>query len=149
MIRVALLSDLPPGTVRRVPLAGGWIALANTGGAVYAFEDRCLHWGIRLSQGTLDGARLTCRLHAWTYDLTEGVVISADDESAVGSCITTFPVRVVGGEIQVQPTPRRGAYHAGAQPHACSAPNDWAPSRFGTRSRTCAIQSIDPKESHQ
>ncbi len=37
-------------------------------GSVHALEDRCPHRGIKLSHGSVEGCRLVCLYHGWTFD---------------------------------------------------------------------------------
>jgi len=37
-------------------------------GSVHAMEDRCAHRGIKLSHGSVEGCRLVCLYHGWSYD---------------------------------------------------------------------------------
>lgn len=55
-----------------VRLHGEELVLFRDGsGAVGVLEDRCPHRGMRLSEGCVDGGRLVCPCHAWSYD-TDG-----------------------------------------------------------------------------
>ena len=63
---VCLEDDLPgPVGVR---LLGRDLAMARLdGGAVVAFDDRCVHRSTRLSVGIVDGERIRCAYHGWAY----------------------------------------------------------------------------------
>lgn len=37
-------------------------------GSIHALEDRCLHRGAKLSEGSCDGEKLRCPYHGWAYD---------------------------------------------------------------------------------
>ena len=54
-------------TARRVD--GHDLLLVRHNGVVYAYENRCAHLGVALSEGRLDGYVLTCRAHHWQYDV--------------------------------------------------------------------------------
>ena len=45
------------------------VLLVRLNGVVYAYENRCAHQGVALSEGRLDGNVLTCRAHHWQYDV--------------------------------------------------------------------------------
>ncbi|HEV2130613.1 MAG TPA: Rieske 2Fe-2S domain-containing protein, partial [Longimicrobiaceae bacterium] len=64
-IRVAALSDVPPGEVLGIEAAGKRICLANVEGEIYAFQDNCSHRDFPLSQGELDedDCTITCEWH--------------------------------------------------------------------------------------
>jgi len=52
--------DVPPRTMRRVEVAGEPLLVANLDGTLVAYLDRCPACPTALSEGTLDGERLTC-----------------------------------------------------------------------------------------
>ncbi|UUZ76013.1 Rieske 2Fe-2S domain-containing protein [Polaromonas sp. P1(28)-13] len=66
------LNSLPDGRGRRVCKAGFDLALFRIDDAVYAIEDSCPHSGGSLSNGKLQGKRVTCPVHGLKFNL-EGV----------------------------------------------------------------------------
>ena len=68
-IRLIELSALPEGRGRRVCTAGLDLALFRIGDAVYAIEDSCPHAGGSLSNGKLQGTRVTCPVHGLKFSL--------------------------------------------------------------------------------
>ncbi len=74
--RVAKLGDLWPGEKVGLSVRGKRVLLANIDGEVVAYENRCPHLGLPLSEGSLDGSRLICRGHLWEYDLADGIGIN-------------------------------------------------------------------------
>jgi toluene monooxygenase system ferredoxin subunit len=60
------------GEMAGVTIDGKAVLLTNVEGRVCAYEDRCLHRGLPLSQGRLIDGRLVCRAHEWTYDACTG-----------------------------------------------------------------------------
>jgi 3-phenylpropionate/trans-cinnamate dioxygenase ferredoxin subunit len=73
-VRVARLSDIPPGTVKGVKAKGKEILIANVDGEAYAIGDRCTHLRGRLHNGTLDGTVIECALHGAKFDVADGGV---------------------------------------------------------------------------
>jgi len=66
---VALTRDLAAGGPRAVGLAGREIVLWRGARGVHAWEDLCVHRGVRLSLGrVVGGCALRCAYHGWTYD---------------------------------------------------------------------------------
>jgi len=66
---VAAAGDLKPGDVRAVQLLGEDLVLWRGDNAVHAWEDLCIHRGVKLSLGqVVDGCLLRCAYHGWTYD---------------------------------------------------------------------------------
>jgi len=82
---VARLGDLPIGPV----------AVYHFSGKVCAVEDVCPHAGAQLSEGTLDGAIITCPLHGSQFDVRSGERLRgpADVE------IKTYRVEIEGAQV--------------------------------------------------
>ena len=95
--RVASLSDLPPGTVTAVEIAGRSVALASTEDGVFALQDRCTHGAVKLSEGELDGCTLECWLHGSRFDLRTGKPTGPPAVTPV----PTYTVTVVGDDVLV------------------------------------------------
>jgi 3-phenylpropionate/trans-cinnamate dioxygenase ferredoxin subunit len=95
---VAKVTDVAPGTTRKVTAGGVDVLLANCGGRIYAIEDVCTHDGGALDQGTLlDECRIECPRHGATFDLTTGAALTLPAVVPVA----TFAVRMVGDDIYV------------------------------------------------
>src|SRR5207244_3609886 len=77
-----------------VQLLGRRLALARLEGVAVAFDDVCRHLGAALSRGDIvDGKRLRCRYHGWTYDLTgQCVEIPGRGDAAIpaGARVRTY-----------------------------------------------------------
>ena len=95
--RVAALSEIAPGTTKRVELAGMSMLLCNVDGSVYAIEDVCTHDGGPLDQGELEGACVVCPRHGATFDVRNG----APTMPAVMP-VATFPVDLRGDDVYVE-----------------------------------------------
>jgi len=78
-IKVGALSDIPsPGSVV-VETAGGPVAVFRTADdAVFALHDSCPHKQGPLSEGIVEGHRVTCPLHNWVIDLETGQAAAPD-----------------------------------------------------------------------
>jgi len=98
-IRVARAPEIPPGSMKRVNVAGHAVALANVDGQFYAFDDTCSHEESSLSEGTLSGEVVACPKHGARFNVKTGRVLSLP---AVRS-VAVYPVRVDGEEIYVSP----------------------------------------------
>ena len=96
-VRVAAAGEIAPGQGKTVEVNGREIALFNVGGTFHAIDNTCKHRGGSLGEGELDGAVITCPLHAWTYDVTTGECF---DDPACG--VDRFTVRIEGDEILVE-----------------------------------------------
>jgi len=96
--RAASRSELTPGEVLGVEVAGHSIALYDVDGSIFATDNICTHAYARLSDGWLDGELIECPLHAARFDVRTGTVL--DPPATVD--LKTYPVRVVDDEIQVK-----------------------------------------------
>lgn len=76
---------------------GNRVAVANSDGTLYAFDDTCTHLGCSLTQGRLEGTRVTCRCHGSQFNVTSGEVLHGP---AVRP-IRTYRVRVERGALQL------------------------------------------------
>jgi toluene monooxygenase system ferredoxin subunit len=94
--KVATLDELWIGEKLGVVVDGRPVLLVNVEGTVCAFEDRCRHKGIALSQGKLEGHVLTCAVHGWVYDARTGIGINPESAR-----LPRFPVHIEGNDILV------------------------------------------------
>jgi toluene monooxygenase system ferredoxin subunit len=72
------------------------LLLVNVEGAICAYEDRCRHKGVRLSEGRLDGFVLTCGAHGWQYDARTGCGINPE-----AVMLPKSAVRIEGQDVLV------------------------------------------------
>src|SRR5712691_6187955 len=105
-VRAASLAEVPAGGSRVINLDGHVIALFNTGGRIFAIDNRCPHMGFPLDRGTLDDCILTCHWHHARFDLSSGGTFDqwADD-------VRVYPVKTLGGEILLDLSERTGLRH--------------------------------------
>jgi NAD(P)H-dependent nitrite reductase small subunit len=95
--RVIPVADLPPGQATRVEADGQAVALFNVEGTFYALSNRCPHRGGSLGQGFLDGSRVSCPEHNWTFDVTTGEnVVSAE------VCVPRHEAKLEDGHVWVK-----------------------------------------------
>jgi nitrite reductase/ring-hydroxylating ferredoxin subunit len=73
------------------------LVLVRRGGEVFALADRCSHEDAPLAEGLVDGDRLECPRHGALFDLRTGRALSLPAAEGIAS----YPVRVVGGQIEV------------------------------------------------
>jgi toluene monooxygenase system ferredoxin subunit len=88
--------DLWIGEMRGVEVGGVKVLLVNVEDQVRAYLDRCPHRASRLSEGDLDGSKLTCATHLWEFDALSGLGINPQTSELV-----RFPVRIQNGSIYV------------------------------------------------
>jgi nitrite reductase/ring-hydroxylating ferredoxin subunit len=96
-VRVAAVSDVPPGTSKEVLADDQVVALFNVGGTYYALDGVCPHAGGPLGEGTLRGTIVTCPWHGWQFDVASG-------QNCLNARVTQkgFPVRVEGDDVLVE-----------------------------------------------
>ncbi len=97
LIKVAALSDVPPGTGRQVDAGGQAVAVFNVGGTIYAIGGTCTHRGGPLGEGDLDEAVITCPWHGAQFDVTTGQVVAPP----AGQSVPAYKVVVDGEDISV------------------------------------------------
>ena len=95
---MALLEDVPSGTMLQVELDGEKVVVAHVGERVFALHDECTHEEFPLSSGELVGSQITCVLHGARFDLETG----APRALPAVRPVKTYEARVEGEEIQVR-----------------------------------------------
>jgi toluene monooxygenase system ferredoxin subunit len=94
--RVCDRDSLWRGEMRGITVGAVAVVVIDVDGELHAFEDRCAHQRVKLSEGRLDGCVLTCRAHDWCYDLASGRGLNP-----TGVTLRRFPVRVEHGAVWV------------------------------------------------
>lgn len=95
---VAKVGEIVEGRGVSVEVDGAPIALFLEGGEYYAIDDVCPHQGAPLSDGLVFDKSVTCSWHGWRFSLEDGCWL---DSPRSRTRVGTYPVRVVGDEIQV------------------------------------------------
>lgn len=70
--KIAAEGEVVPGEVRQYVVEDRYVALCNVDGELHAFEDVCTHQFAHLSEGGLEGDRITCPLHGAKFDVRTG-----------------------------------------------------------------------------
>ncbi|HEV8021561.1 MAG TPA: Rieske 2Fe-2S domain-containing protein [Candidatus Lustribacter sp.] len=99
-VRVAPVTELPPGTATMVAVGDFDIAVFNVAGEFLAVDDVCPHFAGSLHEGTVDGETVTCPVHGWCFDLRDGHMPNGRRS------IATFEVRVAGDSVWVSGVPK-------------------------------------------
>ena len=63
LLKIAKTKDVPPGQAAAFTIEGQKIALFNVEGTYHAIGDTCTHLGGPLSEGDVQGTRVTCPWH--------------------------------------------------------------------------------------
>jgi nitrite reductase/ring-hydroxylating ferredoxin subunit len=109
---VCAIEDLPPGTMKLVPVGKFGVGVYNINGSLYAIANYCAHEGAPLCAGFVggttefdpdapgrlryvrDGRVVRCPWHQWEYDITTGRTV-ADPRKRV----RTYEVDVMDGQV--------------------------------------------------
>ena len=95
--KIAKTSDIGEGAGKTFTIEGQTIAVFNKGGEIFAIEDTCKHKGGSLGEGELNGDTITCPLHGWQYNITNGECLMNPQVK-----MKSFPVKVENGEISLE-----------------------------------------------
>lgn len=95
--KAAKLSEIAPGTTRRIVVDSMEILLCNVEGKIYAIEDVCTHDGGPLDQGELEGECVVCPRHGATFDVRTGDALTLPAVLP----LMKFGVTVEGDDIYV------------------------------------------------
>ena len=96
-VKIATLSEIPPGSARAVDAGGTPVALYNVGGTVYATHNACPHRGGSLGEGSVAEAVVTCPWHGFQFEVTTGRCLTNPALSL--ACI---PVKIEGQDILIR-----------------------------------------------
>jgi 3-phenylpropionate/trans-cinnamate dioxygenase ferredoxin subunit len=104
-IRAASTADVPDGKMKKVPIGGRELLIANVNGVYYALNNRCPHMGGSLANGTLQGDIVTCPRHGSQYNVKTGEAVG----KAKIAFFSTMPhdaehyeTRIVGTDVIVE-----------------------------------------------
>jgi naphthalene 1,2-dioxygenase system ferredoxin subunit len=97
----ARIGDIPRDDVIAVTVDGVDMVLGRDGDRYFAAQRRCIHRGGDLADGIVSRGHLICPQHAWRFSTATGCNAEASE-----FCLVTYPVRVVGDRIEVDPRPR-------------------------------------------
>jgi len=96
--KVAKVSDIPEGEVESFFIDGDAIAICSVEGNFYAFRDECTHQCFTLSDGDLDGERITCCYHGAEFNVRTGEVLCLPAVEP----LEIYPVKIDGDDILVK-----------------------------------------------
>ncbi|MEQ8787351.1 MAG: Rieske 2Fe-2S domain-containing protein [Pirellulaceae bacterium] len=76
-VRIASLTDCPPGASLECVAEDRIVALFNVEGELFALDGICPHQGGPLGKGALSGCIITCPWHGFQFDVTNGRNVSS------------------------------------------------------------------------
>ncbi len=102
--RVCALSEISPGTMKRVTVQGRDALLVNVGGELSAIGADCPHAGGPLDEGELEGEVVECPWHGSQFSVKTGELVRGPAIDPVNK----YEVIVRGEDVLVN-VARRGA----------------------------------------
>ena len=96
--RVALASDIPPGTKKAVEVGAKSILICNTNDRLFAISNICSHADEKLECGRMSRTWISCPIHGARFELATG---RAMNPPAVRP-VATYEVRVEDEWIEVR-----------------------------------------------
>ena len=91
----AMLAELTIASGRDIPIA----IIRTDDGEFYAIDDLCTHGEVSLSEGEVDGCFIECWAHGSRFDVRTG----EPDELPAIIPVKTYPVRIDGERVLVDP----------------------------------------------
>lgn len=97
-IPIGTLSDFPDGRGVAVSIGDKRLAVFRLGERLFAIDNLCTHNRMRLADGPVQGAVVTCRTHNSRFNLETGAVVKGPARKPV----RTYPVYLVGENVEVE-----------------------------------------------
>jgi nitrite reductase/ring-hydroxylating ferredoxin subunit len=95
---VGKASDIGPGEIKAFDVGGIRVAVTNSDGEFFAFDDLCTHEECSLEEeGEVEGTEVTCLCHFTVFDLLSGEVI----DGPATEPLPVYEVRVVDGDLDI------------------------------------------------
>lgn len=98
LVKVGKVGDFREGRGVAVWVGERKVAIFKLGGRLLAIQDACPHMGASLADGRVDGGRVVCHWHGWTFDLETG---QGDQRSKQWLCARVYETRVEGDDVYV------------------------------------------------
>jgi nitrite reductase (NADH) small subunit len=96
-VRLGSRSELPPvGEAREYEVEGRTICIANADGSCSAMDNVCVHHGGPLGQGVVDGNKIICPWHGWSFDVNTG----AEGHNPAAR-VPVYPLKIEGDDVFV------------------------------------------------
>lgn len=99
--RVASIGDIAENDKKLVTVGGKPLLLCRSDGQYFAIENRCTHDHEQLVGGNIRKCSIVCPFHGARYSLKTGRPFGPPAFEP----IATYPVRIVGSEVEVGATP--------------------------------------------
>ena len=93
---VAALSAVKSGATSRFDCDGRNLFVHRKGKSIKVYDSRCPHQATNIPHLALDGTKLTCPKHEWSFDIETGRCIDKGDRP-----LTEFPHKIEGRRLLV------------------------------------------------
>jgi len=100
--RVCDEAELWDGEMAAFVVEGEEVLLVRLDGYYRAYRGICPHQSVRLAEGSLEGATLTCRGHLWQFDARSGRGINPSTARLV-----RYTVKIEAGGVWVRTVPEK------------------------------------------
>jgi 3-phenylpropionate/trans-cinnamate dioxygenase ferredoxin component len=98
-VSVGKSDEVQEGTANAYEVGGDEVAVARSGGVLYAFGDICTHRGCNLStEGEISGTEIQCGCHGSVFSMATGEAL----EGPATEPVRTYGVREQDGQIQIE-----------------------------------------------
>ena len=98
-VRVADISEIPPGEMKAVKVGIQEVLLVNVDGVIHACDNWCNHQRYRLSAGEVDGEEVRCDLHGSKFNVVTGEATNPPATEPM----KIFEVRLDGSDVLIRP----------------------------------------------
>ncbi len=98
-VRVADISEIPPGEMKAVKVGIQEVLLVNVAGVIHACDNWCNHQRYRLSAGDVDGEEVRCDLHGSKFNVVTGEATNPPATEPM----KIFEVRIDGSDVLIRP----------------------------------------------
>ena len=98
-VTVGTADEIAEGEAKAFSVEGAEIAVARSGGELYAFSDICTHRQCNLATGgEIEGSTIECECHGSIFDMGTGEVV----QGPATEPIETYPVSGDDGELRIE-----------------------------------------------
>ena len=91
-------AELPANNeAKEFPCGKKTICLANVNGTITAMDNVCLHRGGPLGQGVIEGAKVVCPWHGWSFDTVTG-----EAAHNANARVSVYPIKIENDEVLLE-----------------------------------------------
>ncbi len=96
-VKLTTVPELPAlDEAREFEIAGKVICVAHTSEGYSAMDNVCVHRGGPLAEGVVDGNKIVCPWHGWTFDVSTGACVNVP-----GARVAVYPMKIEGDDVLI------------------------------------------------